>query len=143
MILQIFVRDDETGLLPGELRRGDVFAVHDDSYVPGGIERKTFFFVKVPDPPKITDFQTQLVRSRYGVPGTQGEDAPVILAREWKLEYWLSMTPEQVDLIDNTAALNVLPGARQRVVEPSPRVFCRGGSLLMICDTNELFTARA
>lgn len=109
MILQIFNRDDESTLLPGELRRGDVFAVHSDSYIPGGIERKTYFFVKVPDPPKLAEFQAALVRSRYGQPATTGEDPPVVLAREWRLEYWLTMDADQVALIDNTAGLNVLP----------------------------------
>ena len=109
MILQIFNRDDESGLLPSELRRGDVFAVHEDSYVPGGIERQTSLFVKMPDPPKLAEFQKALVQSRYGQPATIGEDAPVVLAREWKLEYWLSFAPEQVAIIDNEGGLDVLP----------------------------------
>ena len=106
MILQIFNRDDETTLLPSELRRGDVFAVHDDAYVPGGIERKTNFFIKVPDPPKLNEFTETLVRSRYGVPATPNDEAPVILAREWKLEYWLFLDPDQVAIVD---AVDVLP----------------------------------
>jgi len=109
MIVQIFNRDDETGLLPSELRRGDVFAVHDDSYVPGNIERKTFFFVQITDPPKLEEFQEALIRSRYGIAATENEDPPVILAREWKLEYWLFLSPEQIELIDNTNQLDVLP----------------------------------
>ena len=101
MILQISTRDDESTLLPDERRRGDVFAVYPDTFIPATIERATWFFPKLPDPPLLSKWQSQLVLPRYGNPPTDNEPRPVILFREWKLEYWLFLPENEVGIIDN------------------------------------------
>lgn len=105
MIIQLFTRDDETGILDGELRDGDVFATKLDSEegTIGGIEKRTYLFIKVPDPPKIESFGKELVKPEY-MPAPSGSTEPEIrYGRKYRIDWRTKFTQDEIDLIESAA----------------------------------------
>ena len=87
MLLWIWTRNDETGLLDDEFRDGDVLQTKPDSFELsiGTQEKKSFLIVKIPDPPNMAKVEADLVRSEYAPGQTPGDDHVV---RRKRL-YWL------------------------------------------------------
>lgn len=106
MIIQLFTRDDETGILDGELRDGDVFGTKLDSEegTIGGIEKKTYLFIQVADPPKLSAFQAELVKPEY-MPAPSGSTDPEIrYARKYRIDWRLKFTQGEIDLIESASS---------------------------------------
>ena len=98
MILQVYVRDDETGLLDGEFRDGDVLQTLNDGHVPGGIEAKTFLFIQVPDPPNAQAVEENLVKPEP-MPG--GDPQDMRHARRYGLNWRAKFTALEVATIED------------------------------------------
>lgn len=100
MIVQVITNGQiGSGLLDGEYRRGDIEAVHDDTFVPGTIGRKTRVFIKIPDPPNLSDFQSQIVSEEFR-PGPSSEENLIAAARRFYFPYWTHFTPDQLDIAE-------------------------------------------
>lgn len=105
MILQLFTRDDETGILDGELRDGDVFAARPDSdeTVLGNVEKRTYLFLKVADPPNVAKFLTELEKSEYMPPASNSDEPAVRYARKYRVDWRLKFTQAETALIESAA----------------------------------------
>ena len=103
MILVIFPRDDETGILDGEFRDGDISQVHEDTHVPGGLDVKANLWIRVPDPPNKTKFMEELVKPQYNPPPTSGEPSPVRHKSRWRVEWRQKFTPvTEIPLVEDS-----------------------------------------
>ena len=103
MLLQIFPRDDETGILDGEIRDGDVFAARPDSdeVSLGGLEKKAYLFLKVPDPPNLSAFLSELGKPEYlPAPGSSSTD--VRYARKYRVEWRTKFTAAEIAHIEDS-----------------------------------------
>lgn len=109
MIIQLFTRDDESGILDGELRDGDVFATKLDSEEGsiGGIEKKTYLFLKVPDPPNLHVFRDELAKSEYLPAASASEDPQIRYARKYRIDWRTKFTGAEIEFIES--AQSTLP----------------------------------
>ncbi len=107
MLLWIWTRDDETGVLDDEFRDGDVMMARADTFEPsiGVEEKKSWLIVQVPDPPNMDKVLTSLERSEYA-PGAQNGDDPVVRRKRlYALNWRGKFTAAEIALIEGRAGL--------------------------------------
>ena len=105
MIIKVSIRNDETGVLDGERRDGDIMSTKLDSEegTLGGIEKKTSLFIKIPDPPNIENFRAGIVEPEYGAAASAGEDPPVRHYRKYRIEWRTRFSAQEIALIESVA----------------------------------------
>lgn len=105
MRLQLYAGTE--GFKDTDLRDGDIFAVHPNTWVPGETEAKRFLVVEVEDFDEET--ARELVKSDYA-PG-DGEDPVIRRQRAYRLDYAPKLTPEELALArDKNLASPVIVG---------------------------------
>lgn len=69
MIALLWTRDEASGILDEDSRENDVLKVllDADEATLGGIEKKSYLAIKIPDPPNIANVMTALVEPEYKV----------------------------------------------------------------------------
>lgn len=104
MLLWIWTRNDETGLLDDEFRDGDVLQTQPDAFEPsiGNIEKRTFLIIKIPDPPNIAKVASDLVRQEYA-PGASPEVRVVRRKRIYRLDWRAKFTADEIAVIEDAA----------------------------------------
>lgn len=109
MLLWIWTRDDESGLLDDEFRDGDVLQTKPDSFELsiGTQEKKSYLIIKIPDPPNIAKFMAELVVSEYSPGQTSGEENVVRRRRKFTLDWRTAFIAEEIATIEDANA--VLP----------------------------------
>lgn len=103
MLIWIFTRDDETGLLDGEFRNGDISQTKPDSFEPsiGNIEKRTNLIIKVPDPPNYPAFEQELVEPEYAA-GPTTESANVVRRkRKFRIDWQVKFDAAEIALIES------------------------------------------
>ena len=109
MILQIYYRNDGTGILPDEARSGDCLLTYPDTFVPGDVESKTFLWLKIPDPPNKNAVTAAVTDSEYEADGS-GSDR-VKRFRKFYINWAQRFTAAEIALItDPTVAFGVIEG---------------------------------
>lgn len=106
MRLQIWVGDE--GPTDLDLKDGDIFAVHPNSWVPGTQELIKYLIVETAE---YGGVQAELVKPEYNV----GSPDPVIRhARKYFVPYWLTLTPDELAIVRNkdTGSFPVVTGDR-------------------------------
>lgn len=108
MIVQIWCRNDGTGLLDEEMRDGDVFAVYPDSFESslGTNDKRSWLCVKIPDPPNVAAIMPALVESEWA-PGPTPDENIIRRARIYKCNWRSKFTSEEIAIIED--ALQTLP----------------------------------
>ena len=111
MIIKIIPRDDESGILDGEFRDGDITQVYDDAEESslGSIEKKANLFVKVPDPPNYDAFKEEIVREEYAPAASSGESNVVKHKRKYRINWRTKFDASEIALIENQSGLTQLP----------------------------------
>lgn len=108
MLLWIWTRNDETGLLDDEFKDGDILQTKPDSFEPsiGGQEKKSYLIVKIPDPPNTAKVMTELVRPEYS-PGATPDDEHVIRRKcRFRLDWRTRFTATEIaTIVDANAVL--------------------------------------
>lgn len=101
MRIMIWVGDE--GPTDLDLRDGDIWQVHPDTWVPGTMETKKWLVVQTDD---YGGDWAELVEPEFSV----GQPNPVIRhARKYFVPYWLRLTPEELALVrDKTADFPVV-----------------------------------
>lgn len=111
MILQLWIRDDETGIIDGENRDGDIEATKLDAEQAtiGGIEKKTFLFAKVPDPPAgiISKFRDELDTPEYLPASDTGEKPQIRHKTKYRVDWRKRFTQAEIAIIED--ATQTLP----------------------------------
>ncbi len=109
MILWVFTRDDETGLLDDEFKDGDVLQTKPDSFESsiGGQEKKSFLIVKIPDPPNPTKVEPELVASEYNAGATPQDDHVIRRKRKYRLDWRTKFTATEIGVVED--ATQTLP----------------------------------
>lgn len=107
MILWIWTRNDETGLLDDEFRDGDVMQTKPDSFEPsiGLQEKKSFLILKVTDPPNMAKVQTDLERSEYAPGPTLGDDPVVRRKRIYNLNWRTRFAASEIAVVVDANAM--------------------------------------
>lgn len=103
MLLWIWPRNDETGLLDDEFRDGDVLQTKPDSF-EGSIglqEKKSWLIIKIADPPNYSKVEADLVRSEYTPGPTLGDDPVVRRKRLYTLDWRTQFTAAEIAIIED------------------------------------------
>lgn len=106
MLLWIWTRDDETGLLDDEFKDGDILQVKPDSF-EGSIglqEKKSFLILKVTDPPNLNKVMDDLVTPEFGAGPTPDENVVRRKCR-YTLDWRLKFIAEEITTIANPATM--------------------------------------
>ncbi|MEM8668740.1 MAG: hypothetical protein AAGG48_14565 [Planctomycetota bacterium] len=105
MLLWIWTRNDESGLLDDEFRDGDIFQVKPDSFEQflGNQDVRSYLIVKVPDPPNFAKFEEQLVEPEYGPGATSGDENVVRRQRKYRLDWRSKFIASEQALIESTS----------------------------------------
>jgi hypothetical protein len=103
MIVRIWVRDDETGLLDDEFKDGDVDSTIPDSAEPtiGGQEKKSWLIIKIPDPPNLGKVETDIIKSEFAPAETPGVNNVTRRKRIYRLDWRSKFTAEEIALIED------------------------------------------
>lgn len=103
MLLQIWTRDDETGLFDDEYRDGDVFRARPDSDEAslGNIEKKSWLFVKVPDPPNMAKFMDEIQRPAYAPGATPADDHVVVQKARFYVDWRSKFVQSEIAIIED------------------------------------------
>lgn len=106
MQLMLWTRDE--GNLDDQFRDGDIFQVHDDTWIPGTKELQRFLIVQMPDHPGSWD---ELVASEYS-PGAGGD--PVIRRmRKYRVPYALVLDSDELAAArDRDVSVDPIGGGR-------------------------------
>ena len=107
MLIQIWVRDDESGLLDGESRDGDIQSTKLDTDSVGGQEKKSFLFVKVADPPNMQAFRDELITPEYLPAASAGTDPQVKHKTKYRVDWRTKFSESEIATVSN--ATQVLP----------------------------------
>lgn len=104
MLLWIWTRDDETGLLDDEFRDGDILLVKPDSFEAsiGAQEKKSYLIIKIPDPPNMAKVTADLVRPEFAPPATVNGDPVVRRKRIYSLNWRAKFTSEEIAMIEDS-----------------------------------------
>lgn len=105
MIIKVWTRDDETGILDGENRDGDIAQTYLDSFEPslGNLEKRTSLFIKVPDPPNIQKFRDELIAPEY-LPAASPESTPTVKHKtKYRINWRTKFTAQEIALIESVA----------------------------------------
>ncbi len=101
MLIYIWTRDDETGLLDDEFKDGDVKAVKADTDPIGGLEPKSSLIVKVPDPPNYAKVEVDIQKTDYAA-GATPQDAHVVRRkRAYRLDWRSYFTADEIAIIED------------------------------------------
>lgn len=102
MLLWIWVRNDETGLLDDEFKDGDILQTKPDSFESsiGLQEKKSFLIVKVPDPPNSTKVMDDLVTPEY-TPGPSPDENRIRRKCRYTLDWRTKFTGSEIDVIED------------------------------------------
>jgi hypothetical protein len=105
MLIWIWTRDDETGLLDDEFRDGDIFKTEPDSFEGsiGGIEKKTKLILKVPDPPNYSKVADSLVLSEFAPADSASADPVIRRKRIYRLNWRTHFDAAEIALIESSA----------------------------------------
>ncbi|WP_455387613.1 hypothetical protein [Petrachloros mirabilis] len=108
MLLWIWTRNDETGLLDNEFKDGDILLTKEDSFEAsiGLQEKKSWLIIKIPDPPNMTTVAADLVLPEYAAGPTPDENV-VRRKRRYRLDWSSRFTESEIALIQN--ANDMLP----------------------------------
>ncbi len=103
MLIWIWTRDDESGLLDGEFRDGDIFQTKPDSFEAsiGGQEKKSYLIIKTPDPPNYTKFASEVEAAEYAPGPTLGSENVVRNKRKYRLEWRTKFSSSETVLIES------------------------------------------
>jgi hypothetical protein len=107
MLIWIWTRDDETGLLDDEFRDGDPLQTKLDSFEPsiGTSEKKSWLIIKIPDPPLTEKFMADFERAEYTPSQTQGEENIIRRKRIYRLPWRNKFTAAEIDVIEDGNAM--------------------------------------
>lgn len=103
MLVWLWTRNDETGLLDDEFKDNDVFKTEADSFEAsiGTQEKKSWLIVKIPDPPNLQKVRDHLVRTEYQ-PGATPEAEHVVRNKRLYLSDWRQkFTITEIDTIED------------------------------------------
>ena len=106
MRLKIWIGDE--GPTDLDLKDGDIFDVHPNSWVPGTQELIKYLNIELPE---YGGDQSELKSTEWAV----GSPDPVIRhARKYFVPYWLTLTPEELAIVRNkdTGSFPVVTGTR-------------------------------
>jgi len=103
MLLQLYVRND--GISDEDLRDGDIFATKTDAgeAILGDQEKKSYLFVKLPDPANVADLLLELVKSEYA-PGP-GEFNEIRRMRKYRVDWRPKFTSEEIAIIEDATQI--------------------------------------
>ncbi len=103
MLIWIFPRDDESGLLDDEFRDGDVLQTKPDTFEPsiGNQEKKSFLIVKIPDPPNMAKFESELVQPEYSPGATPDDDHVIRRKRKYRIDWRVKFTEQEIGLVED------------------------------------------
>jgi hypothetical protein len=103
MLIWVWTRDDETGLLDDEFKDGDIFQTQPDSFEPsiGNQEKKSFLITKVVDPPNLSKVEESIIRSEYAPGPTVGDDPVVRRKRIYNVNWRTKFSANEVALIES------------------------------------------
>ena len=107
MLLWVWFRNDETGLLDDEFRDGDVLQTKLDSFEPsiGTQEKKSWLIVKIPDPANIQKFRDDFERAEYS-PGPTAESENVVRRKRiYRLPWRNKFSAEEIAVIEDANAM--------------------------------------
>lgn len=107
MLVWIWPRNDETGLLDDEFRDGDPLLTKPDSFEPSiGIqEKKSWLIVKIPDPQNVAKFQTDFERAEYTPGATAAEDPSIRLKRIYRLPWRNKFSASEIATVEDSNAM--------------------------------------
>ena len=105
MLMWIFPRNDETGVLDNEFKDGDVMQVKPDAFLPaiGAQEKKSWLIVQIPDPPNPSNFEAEVLKSEYAPGPTAGDDPVMRRARAYRVNWREKFTAAEIAAIENAA----------------------------------------
>lgn len=108
MLLWIFTRNDETGLLDDEFRDGDILQTQADALEPtiGSQDKKSYLIVKIPDPANLAKVTADIVLPEY-VSGPTPDANVVRRKRRYRLDWRTKFSQEEIALIED--ANDLLP----------------------------------
>lgn len=117
MLVKVWNRSDETGLLDDEFKDGDIAEVRDTSWVFGGQELKSWLVVRIDNVPNIDKFlpgagphypDSPLTEPEYGIPESPGASQnPIRRQRKFRLDWRTKFNGAETDIIED--ANQVLP----------------------------------
>lgn len=105
MLIWIWTRNDETGVLDDEFRDGDVFKTKPDTFEAsiGGIEKKSWLIVKTPDPPNYAKVESDLERPEYAQ-GPSPEQSVIRRKRIYRCDWRSKFTADEIAIIEDATA---------------------------------------
>lgn len=106
MLLWIWTRNDETGLLDDEFRDGDILQTKPDTFESsiGSQEKKSYLIIKIPDPPNLAKVTSDLVLPEYGVGASPDE---VVIRRKcrYSLDWRTKFTAAEIATVVDANAM--------------------------------------
>jgi len=105
MQLVIFTRDDETGVLDGEFRDGDISRVYPDSTDVGNMTKKTKLVVIVEDPPNFERWQSEMVTPEYLAGATPQDESPMKFKRKYRVDWRAKFTLAEIAIIKDVSQI--------------------------------------
>jgi len=112
MLIWVWTRNDQSGILDGEFRDGDIDHAKPDSFEPsiGSQEKLSWLIVKVPDPPNMMAFINALEIPEYA-PGPELDDGPPVRRRRVYRLPWRNKLSAAEVAIKEAATSNLPEGA--------------------------------
>lgn len=106
MLLWIWTRNDETGLLDDEFRDGDILQTKPDSFEPslGTQEKKSYLIVKIPDPPNLAKVATDLVTPEY-MAGQTPEENVIRRKCRYTLDWRTKFVASEIATVEDANAM--------------------------------------
>lgn len=103
MLVSIWTRNDESGLLDAEFRDGDVFQTYLDSFEVslGTQEKKSWLFIKVPDPANMAAVRNDFGTPEYSPGPSQGEENVIRRMRKYRLDWRAKFTQAEIAIIED------------------------------------------
>lgn len=90
MRLMIWVGDE--GPTDNDLKDGDIFSVHADSWVPGTEELKKFLVIQTSE---YQGTQDELVEPQYAT-GPSADEPDIRYMRKYRVDYWKRLTADEL-----------------------------------------------
>lgn len=107
MLIWIWTRNDETGLLDDEFKDGDPLKTEPDSFELsiGSQEKKSWLIIKVPDPPNLEKVREDLDKSEYRSGSTPDAPHPIRRKRLYTLDWRSKFTSDEITIVEDAAQM--------------------------------------
>ena len=91
--MRLLVCTKDYGISDEDMRRGDIFQIHPDSWIPGIEELKVMLVVQIPD--NYGGSWEEFLKSEYA-PGPTPDENVIRRARAYRLNFEPKFTPEEL-----------------------------------------------